>query len=227
MKTVLKYFQKFLLIQLILSSNYFTSGANSAEVSASMDVQKLMSQQEKFNEQCRGGSGDNPKTIAACKDRDKLYQEIVKAGWCWGPDDAFGYQKHWVRCQRKSANGGGAQGASVAFDAKKATEIIRQRVMLSPYAKQIKVESDNRAYSVTVYYESDVDVRGETHDFAVEFVRYLVSIGLDPTENSNRRSVHVCGIQDGLTTVSGKPGVNLLGCSHFNPYKDVVSWDGR
>lgn len=36
--------------------------------------------------------------MAACDQRERLMQEAEKAGWCWGPQDAYGNEKHWIRC---------------------------------------------------------------------------------------------------------------------------------
>jgi len=64
------------------------------------DVQKLIRQQEDLNSQCRGGSGDSPKTLAACESRDKLLEQIHQRGWCWGKEGQAGYERSWVKCKR-------------------------------------------------------------------------------------------------------------------------------
>lgn len=64
------------------------------------DVQKLMKQEEELNGQCRGGSGDSPKTMAACEKRDKVLDQIKRKGWCWGSDGQAGYERSWVKCKR-------------------------------------------------------------------------------------------------------------------------------
>lgn len=111
------------------------------------------------------------------------------------------------------------------LDLNKAIETVSKTVKMSPSAKRLEIESNGSNYSLTIIYNANVNAQYDTHMLTVAFVRYLVSIGRDPTNPANKRPVHVCGIQEGLTTVSGKPGVVILGCSHFNPHKDVISWD--
>lgn len=67
-------------------------------------VQKLINQQEVLNDKCRGGSGDKPETWKYCEQRDRMNRQIEAKGWCRGPDDAYGYQKHWVPCRPQSTN---------------------------------------------------------------------------------------------------------------------------
>lgn len=125
-----------------------------------------------------------------------------------------------------SNNAIAATAAKKQLDLNKAVDIVSKTVKMWPSMKRIETRSDNSSYSVTLYYDANVPVQADTYVFATEFVRYLVSIGRDPSDEANKRSVHVCAMQDGLTTVTGKPGVIILGCSHYNPYKDVVTWDG-
>lgn len=200
--------------------------AEAIAAAPSIPVQKLIAKNDALNEKCRGGSGDDPRTIASCKQRDKVSQEILKAGWCWGPDDAPGYQKKWTPCAVQSTNQKPETGASGSLDLERAVATVSKTVRMLPSVKNIKAKSDGSSYSLTVYYSADGDVETDTRLLATAFVQYLVSIGRDPSSATNRRSVHVCGLHDGLTTVSGKPGVKVLGCSHYNPYKDAVSWDG-
>ena len=54
---------------------------------------------EKLNGECRGGSGDSPKTLVVCAKRDAAYAALEKRGVCWGPNDASGAEKRWVSCQ--------------------------------------------------------------------------------------------------------------------------------
>ena len=64
-----------------------------------LPIQEMVSQYKSANEACRGGSGDNPATRKACKHRENIYRRIKESGWCWGPTDAFEYQKHWLVCK--------------------------------------------------------------------------------------------------------------------------------
>jgi hypothetical protein len=48
--------------------------------------------------------GDSAEGMAACEKRDHLMQQAEKAGYCWGPQEAFGYEKHWIKCSEDPAN---------------------------------------------------------------------------------------------------------------------------
>ncbi len=89
---------KALLTFLLLAATPL-SFASSADPSMAAPVQQLVSQYDSANEGCRGGSGDDPATRRACQRREDIYSRIQNAGWCWGPADAFEYQKHWVVCK--------------------------------------------------------------------------------------------------------------------------------
>ncbi|WP_156167893.1 hypothetical protein [Devosia epidermidihirudinis] len=50
------------------------------------------------NSGCRGGSGDDPRTMGACGAREEYHAILQGRGWCYGrPEDAE-YQKAWQRC---------------------------------------------------------------------------------------------------------------------------------
>ena len=59
----------------------------------------LLREQAELNSLCRGGSGDDPRTIAACKKRDAVSRALGGMGWCFGKEGEFEYQKQWHRCQ--------------------------------------------------------------------------------------------------------------------------------
>jgi len=61
-------------------------------------IETLLAEVDKLNDQCRGGSGDSPKTTEACDKRDAKFNEVAARGWCWGPKDAIGADQHWMRC---------------------------------------------------------------------------------------------------------------------------------
>ncbi|MEI1723012.1 hypothetical protein V8Q13_05455 [Acinetobacter baumannii] len=63
-------------------------------------IQDKIHQFEKLNDSCRGGSGDDPKTIESCNARDALYVDIKKGGWCWGSENqnAAGSDLIWLPC---------------------------------------------------------------------------------------------------------------------------------
>lgn len=60
---------------------------------------ELIDRANRLNDQCRGGSGDDQQTMKACHQRDIAMEQVRKAGWCWGPDDAYSYEKRWIRCR--------------------------------------------------------------------------------------------------------------------------------
>lgn len=60
--------------------------------------ENLIKQADKLNDQCRGGSGDNPATIKACDKRDKLFDELASKGWCYGHEGQAGYERQWEKC---------------------------------------------------------------------------------------------------------------------------------
>ncbi len=61
----------------------------------------LINRVDRLAGQCRGGSGDNPKTVEACGKMDAAMDQVRQEGWCWGPDDAFGFEKRWLRCHSR------------------------------------------------------------------------------------------------------------------------------
>jgi hypothetical protein len=64
----------------------------------SNDAQTALKQLYVEEDSCRGGSGDNKATWAACDRRDRLVGKLTKLGWCLGPEDAASYEKSWQPC---------------------------------------------------------------------------------------------------------------------------------
>lgn len=94
---------------------------------------------------------------------------------------------------------------------------------LDPSFRSAQLEpSDSLGYSVTMKYGNRIDASGDTDEIARAFIRALVRHGLDP---SAKMSINVCAEQTGLTTPSGKAGVVLLGCSHYNPFTESITFD--
>ena len=58
----------------------------------------LLTQYADLNEKCRGGSGDDPKTMQACDQRDALSDKLEKAGYCYGEFAEYGFQSSWAKC---------------------------------------------------------------------------------------------------------------------------------
>ncbi len=51
-----------------------------------------------LNSRCRGERGDHPATTIICEERDQVVSELEASGICWGPNDAPGFEKRWMRC---------------------------------------------------------------------------------------------------------------------------------
>ncbi len=64
----------------------------------------LISKWTDLNSQCRGGSGDDPKTQRACDRREEVGKQIDQAGWCYGREGQMGYQMQWHACGRGSSH---------------------------------------------------------------------------------------------------------------------------
>jgi hypothetical protein len=62
----------------------------------------LISQWTRLNTLCRGGSGDDPKTMQACEARQDIGRKIDKANWCYGKKGQYAYQYEWHACVAKS-----------------------------------------------------------------------------------------------------------------------------
>ncbi len=67
-------------------------------LSPSQDVALLLKRVAELNTRCRGGSGDDPDTLAACDARDVLVEELRARGWCYGRPDEPGYLHNWHPC---------------------------------------------------------------------------------------------------------------------------------
>lgn len=57
-------------------------------------VKAMISRVDKLALQCR-----DEKTTSACDQFGDAVAQVYKQGWCWGPEDAIGADKHWIRCQ--------------------------------------------------------------------------------------------------------------------------------
>ncbi|TCR70585.1 hypothetical protein [Bosea sp. BK604] len=78
-----------------------------APLAQSRDDPKMMiSLWGQANGQCRGGSGNDPKTFAACDQRDAYGQRLAQLGWCYGKKGGLGYQMSWHRCTASSLRPG-------------------------------------------------------------------------------------------------------------------------
>lgn len=62
------------------------------------DPKTMMRLWTQANGQCRGGSGDDPKTHDACDEREAYSKRLSQLGWCYGKRGQAGYQLQWHRC---------------------------------------------------------------------------------------------------------------------------------
>jgi hypothetical protein len=56
----------------------------------------------KYNNACRGGSGDQSKTWVACGFRDYASDLLYEFGWCYGRTDEATYEMDWHVCSASS-----------------------------------------------------------------------------------------------------------------------------
>ncbi len=75
------------------------SGADAQSRNDPKTMQRLW---HEANGQCRGASGDDPKTLLACDEREAYGKRLDQLGWCYGKHGEAGYQHKWHRCTRNS-----------------------------------------------------------------------------------------------------------------------------
>lgn len=71
---------------------------------APVSIQQLIDQEDELNDRCRGGSGDDPKTLTACDRRDQLYSQIQAKGWCYGHASQIEADRQWEPCQSDASS---------------------------------------------------------------------------------------------------------------------------
>ncbi len=64
----------------------------------SASTEEIIDLWAKANSGCRGGSGDDPRTMGACGEREEYDAILQGRGWCYGRPDDAGYQRAWQRC---------------------------------------------------------------------------------------------------------------------------------
>jgi hypothetical protein len=69
-----------------------------AQSGAGQDPAALIKLWYQENDKCRGGSGDDPRTDAACAARETYDAKLRAIGWCYGKRGQFGYQMNWHKC---------------------------------------------------------------------------------------------------------------------------------
>ena len=73
------------------------SNATATPVTNTEGMTSLIADEARLNNECRDGSGDNPKTMKACEERDVLFQKIKAKGLCWGHEGQIEADKAWSR----------------------------------------------------------------------------------------------------------------------------------
>lgn len=58
----------------------------------------LIAEEERENEACRGGSGDDIATMRACNRRQVVMKKLQDSGWCWGGADIEA-DKRFIPCK--------------------------------------------------------------------------------------------------------------------------------
>lgn len=68
----------------------------------SKDIQKFIEKAEILNDKCQGGSGDDPKTMKGCEDRDNIIMKIESNGYFWGSmnKNVFTNLYIWIPCKK-------------------------------------------------------------------------------------------------------------------------------
>lgn len=89
-------------LALIGASLAFTISVSLAFGQSPNDPQTMMRLWSQANGQCRGGSGDDPRTSDACDERAAYSMRLRQLGWCYGKRDEAGYQYRWHRCTKGS-----------------------------------------------------------------------------------------------------------------------------
>lgn len=65
-------------------------------------VDGLLLDVEAYGARCRGGSGDDPETFAACGARDYAGYLLGQLGWCLGREGQVGAEEAWHPCEAGS-----------------------------------------------------------------------------------------------------------------------------
>jgi hypothetical protein len=88
----------------LLALAFLGIAAAAAPAAAREDVttSSLVKRWYEANGFCRGGSGDNPETLAWCEARDGLEAVLRARGMCFGKAGQASYQMKWHKCGKDS-----------------------------------------------------------------------------------------------------------------------------
>ena len=102
MKTLLTIIFALVFMQACSGENEERTQDSSVPTGA-QDADALIQRWNDLNSDCRGGSGDDPKTLEACDERDQTVGRALEdLGWCYGKEDQAGYQMQWHKCEADS-----------------------------------------------------------------------------------------------------------------------------
>jgi hypothetical protein len=59
---------------------------------------RIISQWQDQNGECRGGRGDSGETMKACDRREAISAKLEGVGWCYSKKGQYGYQMEWHMC---------------------------------------------------------------------------------------------------------------------------------
>lgn len=117
-----------------------------ATAGAGQDTAAMIGQWDRFNSACRGGSGDNPETFAACDAREAIAAKLAAAGWCYGRPNEAGYQANWHPSAEGCAGDEQPRQASSDDDGWYIVDWRRDRCV--PLHDELGVDSPERAAEV-------------------------------------------------------------------------------
>ncbi|KVZ26995.1 hypothetical protein WL14_00690 [Burkholderia cepacia] len=95
-------------------------------------------------------------------------------------------------------------------------------IRMNAAARSMKTDVSPRRYDLLVRYSSELNPEGDSRALLQAFVSQLMKAGIDP---SGKTSINVCSVQIGLKTPTGKDAVRSLGCLHYNPFTEAVTFD--
>lgn len=76
----------------------------------------IISQWHDLNSLCRGGTGDEPKTMQSCEQRERVGEKLSRVGWCYGKEGDYGYQMEWHECEALSNSASRVTSAAVSVN---------------------------------------------------------------------------------------------------------------
>ena len=74
----------------------------SYEARAQSAASELIHLWDSANDRCRGGGGDDPKTNAACDERERYSTRLDELGFCYGHQGDYGSDMYWHHCDARS-----------------------------------------------------------------------------------------------------------------------------